>query len=133
MGSGKTKSDTAARLLVIVGIVFNGVSLFSFVYFLLGLDPEAASIFWRLVPSDILNAFALPIVGYAEIKPATKWVAVILLIGSGLLNFAFWWAVLMGAYGYIGGILVALAGVFVAKWQPPSNHGDRVVAGKGAG
>jgi hypothetical protein len=119
-------NDSAARVLTIIGLAFNvfsfALTLLSFVLllpllFLLGSDPLLGSLFTLFFAPIIIGVLlalviglVLPVVAYTRIRPESKNTAATLLIASGVIGLIF--------VSLIGGILVLIAGIVVATWQP---------------
>jgi hypothetical protein len=134
-------NDTAGRVLTIIGLVFNGLNfiialagllLVGPVLALLGLDPLFDSLIMLVlagVLADFLLALivglVLPLVGYAKIRPESKGTAGGILIASGVIGLIF--------ISLIGGILLLIAGIVVAAWQPLAAGGYRPIPEKSLG
>lgn len=119
-------SDTAARVLTIIGIVFNGI-----VVVLLGLlvflsvilmgwfswMPFIGWAFWELLLIT-LGSFLLalvigmiiPIYAYRKINPGSKTSAAVILIICGVIDLLI--------VSLIGGVLLLVGGIIVAVWKP---------------
>jgi len=134
-------NDSAARVLTIIGLAFNvfsfALTLLSFVLllpllFLLGSDPLFGSLFTLFLAPiiigvllDLVIGLVLPVVAYTRIRPESKGTATAILIASGVLGLIF--------VSLIGGILVLIAGIIVATWQPLATVGYRPIPDKSLG
>jgi hypothetical protein len=119
-------NDSAARVLTIIGLIFNGLALAIVLLdlmmivpllALLGSDPLLASLAMfslEIMAGELLLTLIvgliLPLVAYGKIRPDSKGAAAGILVVSGAIGLLF--------IGIIGGILILIAGALVATWHP---------------
>jgi MFS family permease len=131
-------NDSTARILTIIGLAFNGLSFALSVLSLVLIIPLLAlfasdpltgnflMLLWAPIVIGVLLALiiglALPAIAYTRIRPESKGTAAAILIASGIIGLIL--------VSLIGGILVVIAGILVATWQPFAAGGYRPIPDK---
>jgi hypothetical protein len=119
-------SETAARVLTIIGLVFCGIGvayigflLFTVIFVMISISwiPFITWIFMDLLIFSLvyfiiglITGLILPGVAYGKINENSKTSAAVILIICGIINFLI--------VSLIGGILLLVGGIVVALWKP---------------